>query len=251
MIPDQYVWPVWASAFLVPWLVLFASFPRHRKVMWWASLFTAPFGLTEPLFVPEYWNPPSLFDLAQTTGFDVESLIFCFAIGGVCAVLYNVLTRRVEHPIPEMEKRQPLHRHHYKALGSPFLVFLALYFFPWNPIYPGIVGMVVGAAATMACRPDLKTKTWVGGALFLAFYVIFLLALQLTAPGYIERVWNFKALTGVRLFGMPLEELLFAFGFGMYWSSVYEHFTWNRPARLVTATSREEISAHMPAKAEH
>lgn len=45
------------------------------------SLATAFFGLTEPLFVPEYWNPPTLFDLAQRTGFDLESLIFCFGIG--------------------------------------------------------------------------------------------------------------------------------------------------------------------------
>lgn len=38
-------------------------------------------GFTEPLFVPAYWNPPTLFDLAQRTGFDIESLIFTFAIG--------------------------------------------------------------------------------------------------------------------------------------------------------------------------
>ena len=31
----------------------------------WASIGTAPFGLTEPVFVPEYWSPPSLFDPAQ------------------------------------------------------------------------------------------------------------------------------------------------------------------------------------------
>jgi hypothetical protein len=80
--PDQYVWLLWSTAFLVPWAALFAWFPRHRRSMVWASLFTTPFGLTEPLFVPEYWSPPSLFDLARTTGFDIESLVFSFAIGG-------------------------------------------------------------------------------------------------------------------------------------------------------------------------
>ena len=57
-----------------------------------ASLLTMPFGLTEALFVPRYWDPPSLFDLAQRTGFDIESLIFSFGIGGVGSVLYNILT---------------------------------------------------------------------------------------------------------------------------------------------------------------
>ena len=58
-------------------------------------MFTTPFGLTEPLFVPEYWLPPSLFDLAENTGFDIESLIFCFAIGGMGAVFYNLLSGQV------------------------------------------------------------------------------------------------------------------------------------------------------------
>ena len=63
MIPDNYAWLVWSSAFLIAWLSAYAAFPRQRKAMFWASLFTMPFGLTEPLFVPAYWNPPSLFDL--------------------------------------------------------------------------------------------------------------------------------------------------------------------------------------------
>jgi len=39
--PDQYVWLVWSSAFLVPWLAAYVAFPRHRKAMMWASLITA------------------------------------------------------------------------------------------------------------------------------------------------------------------------------------------------------------------
>lgn len=228
MIPNQYVWFAWASAFLLPWAALYRAFPGHRHTMLWASLYTTPFGLTEPLFVPRYWNPPSLFDLAARTGFDIESLLFTFAIGGVAAVLYPALTRRGAQPVPTSERHQPLHRHHYKALVSPFIAFPVLYLLPWNPIYPGIVAMLIGAVATMLCRPDLKTKTWVGGLLFLGYYVIFLLGLEWTAPGYIERVWNLVALSGVLVLGMPLEELLWAIAFGLYWSGVYEHFTWKR-----------------------
>lgn len=136
--------------------------------MVWASLFTMPFGLTEPLFVPEYWNPPSLFDLAQRTGFDIESLIFCFGIGGVSAVLYNVLTGRVTVPVDRTERQHPRHQLHRLALASPFLVFTVLLFLGWNPIYPGILAMFVGAVATLFCRPDMRANIWVGGVLFLA-----------------------------------------------------------------------------------
>jgi len=199
-------------------------------MMWWASLFTMPFGLTEPLFVPRYWNPPSLFDLAHRTGFDLESLIFCFGIGGVGAVLFDLLTGRRPLPLPPGERRRPLHRHHYLALATPFVAFPALYFLPWNPIYPGIAAMVLGAIATMLCRPDLVRKTWIGGLLFLGYYALFFLALEWSAPGYIANVWNLSALSGVLMLGIPLEELLFAFAFGLYWSGAYEHFTWRRGA---------------------
>lgn len=186
------------------------------------------FGLSEPLFVPEYWLPPSLFDLAERTGFDIESLIFCFGIGGIAAVLYNLLTGRVPLAIGAGERNKPLHRHHYKALASPFVAFPLLYFFPWNPIYPSILAMLAGTVANILCRPDLKHKTWIGGILFLGYYAIFLSGLEWSAPGYIERVWNLEALSGWKVGFMPLEELLFAVTFGMYWSGVYEHFTWRR-----------------------
>lgn len=230
MIPHQYVWFAWASAFLIPWVMLFIAFPAHRKIMLQVSLVTTAFGLTEPLFVPEYWNPPTLFDLAQRTGFDIESLIFCFGIGGIGSVLYSVLTHRNDVVVPASEKRMPLHRHHYKTLASPFVAFLLLYFLPWNPIYPSIAAMAVGAIATLLCRPDLKTKTWVGGVLFLSYYLVFFLALEATSPGYVQLVWNLQDISGILWLGIPLEELLFAFTFGLYWSGVYEHLMWQRPA---------------------
>lgn len=242
MSPDyQYVWFAWASAFLVPWTILYWRFPLYRKPLLWASLLTMPFGLTEPLFVPEYWNPPSLFDLAQTSGFDIESLIFTFGIGGVGSALYNVVTASRLAPMGPAERHSKRHRYHRAVLTLPFLVFPVLYFLPWNPIYPGIAAMATGAAAAVACRPDLKIATLLGGLLFLLYYLVFMLGLQWTAPGYIEAVWNLDALSGLNLFGIPVEEPLFGFTFGMYWAGAYEHLTWTRsvPAEGQEASGHE------------
>ncbi len=228
MIAAEYVWFVWSSAYLIPWVGLYFAFSGHRRAMLWASLFTMPFGLSEPLFVPEYWNPPSLFDLARTTGFDIESLIFCFGIGGVGAVLYNVAFGVRLEPMRSAERHRKLHRYHKLAVAAPFLVFPPLYFLPWNPIYPAIVAMAIGAIATMLCRPDLKKKTWVGGALFVVYYLVFLLGLEWLSPGYIDQVWNMEALSGLRVFGLPVEEILFAAAFGVCWAGIYEHFMWRR-----------------------
>ncbi len=39
-------------------------------------------------------------------------------------------------------------------------------------------------------------------------------------------MWNLGALSGVTIQAIPLEELLFALNFGLYWSGIYEHFQW-------------------------
>ena len=239
-LPDHYVWLIWSCAFLVPWLGLFLWLPRYRSIMVWSSTATMPFGLTEPLFIPRYWNPPSLFDLAQRTGFDLESLIFCFAIGGVGVVLYDLVTGAGLRPVARSERISRRHRHHRAALLAPVAIFPLLYALPWNPIYPAIVALLLGGAATVACRPDLKFKTLVGGGLFAAYYAVFMVLLEWSAPGYIERVWNLPALSGVLIGGIPLEELLFGFAFGTYWSGIYEHVTWQR----VTAPNGAKAAEH-------
>ncbi len=112
------------------------------------------------------------------------------------------------------------------ALLVPVVAFPVLYALPWNPIYAAIMAMALGGAATIACRPDLTAKTFIGGALFAAYYATFMLTLKWSAHGYIERVWNLHALSGITVVGIPLEELLFGFAFGTYWSGIYEHLKW-------------------------
>jgi hypothetical protein len=65
--------------------------------------------------------------------------------------------------------------------------------------------------ATALCRLDLACKSLVGGGIFLGYYVMFMGALLVFAPGYIERVWNLPQLTGIHVIGIPMEELLFRF----------------------------------------
>ena len=223
----HYVWLIWSVAFLIPWMAIYLANAPLRPVIWRASFGTALLGLTEPIFVPEYWNPPSLFELARRTGFDIESLVFAFAIGGIGSALYHTLTRQHLAPVGGGRSGR-LHHIHRVALLTPFVAFALLYMLlDWNPIYPVIVSLLLGAVASVLCRPDLLKKTVVGGLLFLGLYAVFMLGLRWGAPGYIAEVWNLAALRGGLVYGIPLEELLFGLTFGLYWTGVYEHFTWS------------------------
>lgn len=212
----HYTWLLWSSAFLIPWLGLYLAASSLRRKMLQVSLCTSLLGLTEPLFVPQYWNPPSLLELAQRTGFDLESLIFSFAIGGIGSALYDALARRELRAISHAERHSTTHRVHGFALAVPIIAFPLLTLLPWNRIYPAIAALAIGGAANVVCRPDLARNTLMGGALFLTFYALFMVLLLVAAPGYIQQVWNLPQLSGLLLGGIPLEEIAFGFTFGLY-----------------------------------
>ncbi len=225
-----YAWFFWSLLLLVIWAVtyLFLKTGESKREMLIVSAWTSLLGLTEPIFVPDYWNPPSLFDLAHRTGFDIESFIFSFAIGGLAVVLYNLFFSYRPNVMGDMERHHARHRYHLWALLSAPIVFVALLLSaPINPIYSAFIAMMVGGVATWYCRPDLKKKMIASAFLFLGLYFLYFLTLIAAYPGYVERVWNLGAISGILFLGVPLEELMFAFGLGFYWSSVYEHVGWH------------------------
>ena len=80
MVGDTSAQPVYAylalsGVLLGVWLVLYLATRAVRREMVEVSLGTMLLGLTEPLFVPEYWNPPTLLNVARRTGFDLERAI--------------------------------------------------------------------------------------------------------------------------------------------------------------------------------
>lgn len=209
------------------WFIVYLSRPNLKKEMLWASILTAPFGLTEPFFVPAYWNPPSLFNLAVRTGFDIESIIFSFAIGGIGAVIYETLFNVKHQKMSKHEMHSKRHRFHIIALTSAPIVFIGLFFLTkLNPIYTAIIAMFIGGISALLCRPDLKKKIWIGGLIFLVIYSIFFFLFNLVYPQLVPSIWNLSAISGILILGIPIEELMFSFTFGMLWSSIYEHVYW-------------------------
>ncbi len=231
----QFAWFLWSLLLLGIWALIYLSFKdrESKREMLIVSLWTSLLGLTEPLFVPEYWNPPSVFDLAHRTGFDLESIIFSFAIGGIAVVLYGLIFKVRHTPVSAAERSGPRHQYHLWAIVSAPAVFLILIFAtPLNPIYSASIALIAGGLATWYCRPDLKKKMLMGAFLFLVLYFFYFLTLVASYPGYVERVWNLPAVSGILFAGIPIEELMFALGVGFLWAGIYEHLAWRKISRF-------------------
>lgn len=225
------IWFIWSLFLIVIWFVVYLTLkrPESKREMLIGSIWTSLLGLTEPIFVPEYWNPPSLFDLAQTTGFDIESIIFCFGIGGLAVVLYERIYPIRHMHLTEIEMNAPRHRYHPLAIVSAPVIFVALLVFTHlNPIYDAVIALMIGGLLTLYCRPDLKRKMVLSALLFLGLYFAYFYTLILFSPGYVQAVWNLPELSGILFLGIPIEELMFAFSFGFFWSSIYEHLKWRK-----------------------
>ena len=157
----QLAWFLWSLSFLATWFVLylFLKSKEGRKEMFWVSVLTLITGFTEPFFVPAYWNPPSLFDLAHRTGFDIESFIFAFAVGGIAVVIYEHLFHISHAGVISHEQHLPHHRFHlFAILSMPAIFLLLVGVTSLNPIYSAIIAMTVGGLLSWYCRPDLKRK---------------------------------------------------------------------------------------------
>lgn len=227
-----YAYLLMSSGLFAIWLLLYAIRVDLRLRMIWVSLGTMPLGLSEPFFVPEYWNPPTLWDLARRTGFDMESLLFSFAVGGIVFAAYDVIFGVAPSESMAQEQSDPRHRYHLLAiLSGPIAFWLLVVSSRLNPIYAASISMATGFVATLYCRPDLWGKMCVSGVLFFFLYFLFFSLFDLFFPGYVEAVWNLGAVSGLMWWGVPVEELMFAFTFGLYWSSMYEHITWRRNRR--------------------
>ncbi len=183
-----------------------------------ASLITTPLALSELFFVPSYWIP----DAILTPKLSIEDFIFSFAVGGIAAVLYELLMdKRIYHQrlcsCFQEKKVYPL------ILGIGILAVLASYFlFKINFMYAAYIGILVDIILMTIVRPDLFSKIIYSSILFGLFYTLFFAAFSYLVPDFLKH-WNFSALSGYTLLNIPVEEIIWGFGIGGLLGPIYEY----------------------------
>src|SRR5260370_33150076 len=90
------------------WVVCSLLGKKHRAEIRWGSLISAPMALTSLLFVPQYWTPPSLFDLDQKIRVVIEDVLWAAAVGGIASGTGQILSRKKPANMRVLPRAPPL-----------------------------------------------------------------------------------------------------------------------------------------------
>lgn len=226
---------------------------RNIHEFWWASFACSILGITEPLFVPEYWDPPSILKFYN---WDLESFIFCFGVGGLAAVLTElpkvkkiiysldyflwlcirgifILLRRVFLGTSELNNvsiisyselslsKDQIRFENMLLITFFFAMFGSTAHFNINIIYDTAIVCVATSCFIWWRRPKLKRQIIGGGISFTIIYTVVLIIVGQVYPNFYDH-WNLDDLSGLWFAGAPLEEYLFSFTFGALWAPLYE-----------------------------
>ena len=202
------------------WFFFFLRRRDLRREMLIISLIGAVAGpLSELWYLYDYWEP----QIFNGWHVGIEDVLFGFSIAGISAVIYEEIFGK------RFAKRKN-RKHHWSWFCLPCLALFALIFnvpffvYGINSIYASIIAFLSLALLMLYFRRDLLFDSimsgfLVGGFMF-AGYLIFLSVF----PDAISSWWKLHNISGVFVHNIPIEELLWAFSWGMVGGPMYEFF---------------------------
>jgi len=192
-------------------LALFLAYPGERRAMVLGALLLLPMGMIQaPISEGAYWAPGRILG----GSFGIEDILFTSAF----AAIGWGLARMAAGPMPPLA---PLDGEFFLRClglgllgGAVFFGLLALgaYYGPAALISQGVVGALV-----LSLRRDLVPLALRSSGLFTLYYFCGLSAMVLIAgPGFAS-MWLPEYSLGPAIWGIPVEEYLFATAFGATW----------------------------------
>lgn len=229
--PDEkYSYLIGALIFVAAWVGCYLVGQRYRPQIIWGTVVSAPFALTSLLFIPQYWSPPSLFDLDTRIHVGIEDFLWAAAVGGIGSVLGEIILR-----VKLSQTRGQGRKRHIVPFVVVAVVFgLLQWLHPNKTIYNMVIAFAVGAVVVAFLRSDLIQLMLTGAMNFTGLYLLLFLYFLALYPDFIQRYYNIPNFLGIYIFKVPIEELLFASTGGAIWSVAYEYLQGYRLAPNAT-----------------
>lgn len=212
--------------FFVIWLVLFLFSNETRReqiIMSIVGLVLSP-GI---LLIAAYDYRQMVSEDVSAVG--IEDFLFAFSFFGIAAVIYQILIGKHAHKIRgtryEMKHLGHWIGHLLLILGLwTFAALLLIHVFDLSSIQALVVGGLLVGMYIIADRHDLTMNALLSGLfmaalVFIVEQIFFVRLFPIDAASF----WQFEALSGFIIGGIPLEELMWAAVVGFTIGPLYEY----------------------------
>ena len=221
MISYQYAYLLGNLLILFPlWLFLFLHRKDLRKEILIVSLLIGIGGpLSELWYLRDYWRPETF----NGWPIGIEDFLFGFFIGGIASSIY-------EEIFGKHHSKRVNRKHHWSWFIIPvvalsvFVLNLLIFVFGVNSIYASISIFIALTLLILYFRHDLLVDSLMSGLLVGAIMFFGYLIFLTIFPEAIHQWWILQNISGILILGVPIEELLWAFGWGMVGGPMYEFF---------------------------
>ena len=163
----------------------------------------------------DWWRPPTFIG----TKVGIEDFILGFAVGGIMAVVYEIIFKKGLYRKVASRK-----------IKGPVILFILLCstaMFIWgmgiSTFFASISALSIAVFIMLFLRRDLFFDSVLSGALTAAGSLPFYYFIMLISPTWIDHTY-LQTLSGVRFTGIPVEELIFWFFGGLLFGPLYEYW---------------------------
>lgn len=172
----------------------------------------------------DWWRPLTI----TGTKVGIEDFITGFAAGGIMATIYEVIFKRAFY-------KRALHHHVHGGLTILLILAMTTSWLFWgigfSSFHAAILAMSFIAVLMILVRRDLFWNALLSGFLMLLVSLPFYYSIILISPEWIDKTY-LTDLSGVRVTGIPVEELIFWFFAGLVWGPFYEYWQGNKLRRM-------------------
>jgi len=208
------------SLLLLPlWIFIYTKAKRLRVRMRNSGVYVGLVAVvTEPIFMIDYWTPPSLFGI---DGFYiVEDFIYGFLISGISISIYNfVFNISYKTKYKKYKKASVI-----LTVGMllSFLIFNLI--FKYNSVLSISYSVIVATLIMITYRKDLLLPAFLSGVMLVVIStIIYTLIFNFILTSYWYDYWKLaNSSYGYFILGIPWTEYLWYFTLGFYISIVYD-----------------------------
>jgi len=239
----SHIWIVYALLFLLAWTIVYALSPRARTAMIWAGIAFAPAALISELWhLQDYWSPMYVAPLTIGTWRfgGVEDYVFGFALAGIAAGVFETLTLRQGLPaLPRMSLPAYIRMAGFGAIGLTLTIALTT-FLHLRSVHAATAAITLTALPMLVLRPEVAPRALLAALAFAGCFWFFYAGIMIPLyPGMIDAFWMPHGNVGIRLAGVPIEEVVWGFSASLFSGPVYRVCSTTRLRNKMTPSLAE------------